>query len=104
MMEEARLAYVKMRETDLTATPDIAWEWLANGEQLFPEVAHDRVIWNYDHVDSPWHSAFTTGLQPREVYIGDNLIVENGRPVTFDMDEIRAKSTEASMRLHSKLS
>jgi cytosine/adenosine deaminase-related metal-dependent hydrolase len=103
MMEEARLAYVKMRETDLTATPDIAWEWLANGEQLFPEVANDMVIWNYDHIDSPWHSAFTTGLRPREVYIDGTLVVDNGRPVTFDMDEIRAKSTEAAMRLHNKL-
>jgi cytosine/adenosine deaminase-related metal-dependent hydrolase len=104
MLEEARLAYVKKREHDLTATPDTVWQWLSNGELLFPEVIHDKVIWNYDHADSPWHLAFTTGIRPVDVFIDGKQVVKDGKPLTFDLDEIRAKSAEAASRLHKKLS
>lgn len=103
MMDEARLAYVKLREYNLTATPDTPWQWLENGVDLFPEVRNDRVIWNYDHTDSPWHLAFTTGVRPTDVFIDGVHVVKDGHPVTFDLDEIRAKSAEAAQRLHSKL-
>jgi len=103
MFDEARLAYVKLREHDIASTPDTAWQWLQNGEALFPEVQHDRVLWNYDHVDSPWHMAFTTGVRPTDVFIDGIQLVRDGKPVTFDMDEIRAKSAEASRRLHQRL-
>ena len=103
MMDEARLAYVKLREIDLTATPDTPWQWLRNGSTLFPEVLNDKVIWNYDHADSPWHLAFTTGLHPSDVFIDGTHVVKDGKPLTFDLEEIRAKSAEAAMRLHQKL-
>lgn len=103
MFEEARLAYARHREDDLAATPDSAWTWLRNGETLMPEVAHDRVVWGYDHIDSPWHLAFTTGVRPTDVWIDGHHVVANGRPATFDLDEIRSKAAEAAARLHSRL-
>ena len=63
MLEEVRLAYVRLREDDVLATPDLPWEWLEAGQRFFPEVAGDVVTWNYDHVDSPWHLAFTPGVR-----------------------------------------
>jgi cytosine/adenosine deaminase-related metal-dependent hydrolase len=103
MFDEARLTYVKLREDNLTATPDTAWQWLTNGEELFPEVRQDHVMWNYDHVDSPWHMAFTTGVRPNDVFIDGTHVVKDGQPVSFDMNEIRAKSAEAATRLHKRL-
>lgn len=103
MLEEARLAYVRLRESDILQTPDTAWQWLANGEHFFPEVANDRVEWNYDHADSPWHVAFSPGVRAVNVDIGGARVVENGTPTGFDINEIRAKAAEAARRLHSRL-
>lgn len=103
MLDEARLAYVRHREDDLTATPETAWEWLANGADLVPEVRRDRVVWNYDHVESPWHLAFTPGVRPVEVHVDGRLVVADGTPVHFDLDEVRAKAAEAAVRLHARL-
>lgn len=104
MFDETRLTYVKLREDNIEATPETAWQWLANGEELFPEVRNDRVAWNYDHVDSPWHMAFTTGVRPTDVFIDGTHVVKDGQPLTFDLNEIRAKSAEAATRLHQRLS
>ncbi|MEY4366236.1 MAG: hypothetical protein RLZZ305_1580 [Actinomycetota bacterium] len=103
MMDEARLAYVCQRNDEITATPDTAWNWLANGEILFPEVAGDRVEWSYDHADSPWHAAFTTSVRAVNVSVDGNELVRNGVPTGFDLDEIRCKATEAAARLHARL-
>ena len=103
MLEEARVAYARHRETDVTATPESAFRWLANGEQLFPEVRNDSVEWNYDHVESPWHAAFTPGVRPVNVSVDGIPVVVNGVPRTFDIEEIRAKAAEAAATLHSRL-
>lgn len=103
MLDEARLAYVRHREDDLSATPETAWSWLANGETLMPEVRSDRVVWSYDHLDSPWHLAFTTGVRVDEVWIDGRQVVADGHPVAFDIDEIRHKAAEAAARLHARL-
>ncbi len=103
MPEEARLAYVRLREFDVTQSPDTPWQWLANGEELMPAVRNDRVVWNYDHADSPWHLAFTTNLTPSDVYVDGNCIVADGELTQVDLSEIRHKATEAATRLHSRL-
>lgn len=103
MLEESRLAYVRMREDDVTATPDTAWAWLSNGEAFFPEVRNDTVTWNYDHVASPWHAAFSPGIRCTDVRIGDETVVSAGKPTKFDLDEVRAKAAEAGTRLHRRL-
>lgn len=103
MLDEARLAYARHREDDLSATPESAWQWLSNGETLVPEVRDDKVVWSYDHLDSPWHLAFTTGVHVDEVWIDGRQVLANGRPLTFDIDEIRHKAAEAAARLHTRL-
>ena len=103
MLDEARLAYVRHREDDLSATPETAWSWLANGEDLVPDVRRDKVVWNYDHLDSPWHLAFTPGVRAVDVWIEGRQVVSAGAPLQFDIDEIRAKSAEAAARLHARL-
>ena len=78
MLEEFRIAYVRHREDDVTATPDLAWSWLENGRALVPETAEDRVRWSYEPVD-PWHLAFTPGVQPVEVVVDGEVVLRDGR-------------------------
>lgn len=103
MLEEFRLAYVRHRESDLTATPETAWLWLNNGSHFFPDVVNDEVHWSYDNVDSPWHVAFTPGIHATDVYINGEQHVSQGQPLKFDLNEIRAKAAEAAQRLHERL-
>ncbi len=104
MLEEFRLAYVAHRADDVTASPDSAWSWLANGHDLIPECRDDQVIWNYDHVDSPWHVAFTPGTRPESITTGDGeILLRDGRPTRVDVNEVRAKASEAATRLFARL-
>lgn len=104
MLEEARLAYVRLRESDVTASPDTVWEWLANGRALFPEAAADVVTWSYPDADSAWHVAFTPGVRALHVTLADGReVVRDGRPVLVDEAEVRAKAAEQARRLHSLL-
>ena len=103
MLEEARLAYVRLRESDVTQTPETVWQWLRNAEKFFPEIVRDSVTWSYDNVDSPWHAAFTPGIRCVEVRVDGNLVVDNGKPTHFDMNEIRSRAFEAATKLHKKL-
>lgn len=104
MLEEMRIAYVRQREDDISASPDDAWNWLKNGEKFFPEVSDDVVTWSYDNVDSSWHVAFTPGIRCVSVERNGKFLVKNGTPTQFDMSEIRAKAAEAATRLHERLS
>jgi cytosine/adenosine deaminase-related metal-dependent hydrolase len=103
MLEEFRLAYVRHRESDLTASPEAAWSWLQNGTHFFPEVMNDQVHWSYDESDSPWHVAFTPGVRATDVFINGEQHVSNGVPMNFDFNEIRSKAAEAAQRLHERL-
>ena len=103
MLEEARLAYVRLRESDVTQTPETVWQWLRNAEKFFPEIVRDSVTWSYDNVDSPWHAAFTPGIRCVQVRVDGNLVVDNGKPTHFDMNEKRSKAFEAATKLHKKL-
>lgn len=103
MLEEARLAYVRLRESDVTQTPEIVWQWLRNADKFFPEINKDTVTWSYDQSDSPWHVAFTPGIRCVDVRVDGQLVVQNGIPTQFDMNEIRTKAAEAAEKLHKKL-
>jgi cytosine/adenosine deaminase-related metal-dependent hydrolase len=103
MLEEVRLAYVRLREDDVLATPALPWEWLEAGQRFFPEVAQDRVTWSYDHVDSPWHLAFTPGVRALRVEVDGEVLLDDGRPTRVDLDEVRAKAAEQAARLHARL-
>ena len=75
MLEEARLAYMRLREHDVTAGPDVVWSWLEEGYRFFPECRDDRVEFNYDHADSAWHTAFTPGVRAVNVTLGSGEVV-----------------------------
>ena len=104
MMEEFRLAYVAHRASDVTASPDTAWSWLANGHSFLPECANDRVHWNYDHVDSAWHVAFTPGVRATTVVSSSGeVLLADGLPTRVDLDETRRKAAEAAHTLFARL-
>ena len=102
MLEEFRIAYVRHREDDVTATPDSAWSWLENGYVLVPEAAADTVRWSYEPID-PWHLAFTPGVQPLEVVIDGQVVFADGRPTRVDPVEVRARAREQAQRLWARL-
>lgn len=102
MLDEFRVAYVRMREDDVSAVPDTAWAMLEVNRDLFPESRNDVVTWNYDVMD-PWRLAFTTGVSPRHITVEGETVMEDGQPTKVDAPEIRAKATEAASRLFKKL-
>ena len=103
MLEEARLAYARLREDDVEASADVPWDWLATGQRWFPEVAGDRVTWSYDYADSPWHVAFTPGVRALRVEVDGEVLLDDGRPTRVDVAEVRAKAAEQATRLHARL-
>ena len=102
MLEEFRLAYARLRESDLTAVPDQAWQWLTNSWELFPEALHDLVTWDYEPME-PWHLAFSTGVGPSSVEIDGKLVLDRGRVISVDVDEVRRKAAEQAQRLFARL-
>ena len=102
MIEEFRLAYLKHREVDVTATPETAWRWLENGWHLVPEAKEDQVTWSYETMD-PWHLAFTAGVRPLEIVINGEVVLQDGKPTRVDAEEVRAKAAEQARRLHARL-
>jgi hypothetical protein len=102
MLEEFRIAYVRNREDDVTATPAAAWSWLENGRSLVPEAADDRVRWSYEPID-PWHLAFTPGVKPVEVVVAGEVVLRDGRPTRVDAHEVRARAREQAERLWARL-
>ena len=103
MLEELRLTYVRLREDDVTATPETVWSWLEQGYSLVPEASNDTVRWNYDHADSPWHVAFTPGVRALDVTIDGEPVVRDGAPTRVDVTEVRAKAAEQAARLFAAL-
>lgn len=104
MLEEARLAYVRLREDDVLASPDTVWQWLDNGYALFPEARLDEVTWSYDHADSPWHVVFTPGTRALHVRsAAGEVLLDNGLPTRVDVAEVSAKATEQAQRLFARL-
>ena len=71
---------------------------------VIPEAREDRVTWNYDHADSPWHVAFTPGVRALDVVSGDGeVLLRDGLPTRVDLAEVRAKAAEQAARLHARL-
>ena len=104
MLEEMRLAYVAHRADDVLASPDSAWSWVEGGYGLVPEARDDVVTWTYDHVDSPWHVAFTPGIRATRVVDADGrVLLDDGLPTRVDLVEVRAHAAEQAARLHARL-
>lgn len=102
MLTEFQLAYVKHREADVSASPDMAWSWLENGYELCPEAKDDRVTWSYDTIE-PWHVAFTPTIRATDVDVAGGPALRDGAATRVDADEIRAKAAEQAARLHAAL-
>jgi cytosine/adenosine deaminase-related metal-dependent hydrolase len=104
MLEEFRLAYVRLREFDVTATPSTAWQWLDEGYRYFPEARDDVVTWNYEAADDPWSVAFTPGVRARHVVSASGeVLLRDGVAQRVDAAEIRARATEQASRLFKLL-
>ncbi|MCL4313875.1 MAG: amidohydrolase family protein [Actinobacteria bacterium] len=103
MLEEFRIAYARLREDDVTATPSTPWQWLENGWKLMPEALSDQVLWSYAPMD-PWHLAFTPGVRAVQVRVGGEIVLDNGRPTKVDEHEVRSKAAEQQRRLWAALS
>ena len=104
MLEEFRLAYVAHRADDVLASPEASWSWLAAGWDLVPEARQDLVTWSYDHVDSPWHVAFTPGIRAIHVESANGeVLLRDGLPTRVDLDEVRAHAAEQAARLFARL-
>ena len=102
MLDEFRVAYARLREHDVTASPDPPWEWLATGWQLMPEASDDTVRWSYPSAD-PWHLAYTPGVHPLDVTIDGERVLSNGIVQRVDSAEVRAKAAEQAQRLFAVL-
>ncbi|MEZ5171179.1 MAG: amidohydrolase family protein [Acidimicrobiia bacterium] len=102
MLDEFRVAFARLRESDVTATPDTVWEWLHAGATLIPEVAGDVVTWSYEPTD-PWHLAYTPGVRAERVVIDGQVVLDNGRPTRVDGHEIRARAREEAERLWRRM-
>jgi hypothetical protein len=104
MLEEFRLAYVRHREDDVTASPEVAWSWLERGWDLVPEAKTDTVTWNYDHAGEPWRVAFTPGVRALDVVTADGeVVLRDGLPTRVDAGEVRVKAAEQAARLFARL-
>lgn len=104
MLEEFRIAFVTHRSHDLAASPEAAWSWLEEGWRLLPEARDTCVTWNYHHVDSPWHAAFTPGIRAIDVQGADGqLLLKDGKPTRVDQHEVRIKAAEQARRLFALL-
>jgi cytosine/adenosine deaminase-related metal-dependent hydrolase len=103
MVDEFQLAYARLREDDVTATPATAWKWLEAGWELVPEAKTDRVRWSYDGVDDPWRLAFTPGARALDVEVGGELVLCDGVATRVDREEVRARAAEQAARLFARL-
>jgi cytosine/adenosine deaminase-related metal-dependent hydrolase len=102
MIEEFQLAFARLREDDVTASPEQSWDWLRAGADLVPEVADDVVTWEYDPME-PWHVAYTPGLRPQRVSVGGGVVLDDGTPTRVDAEQIRARAREEATRLWARL-
>ena len=102
MVDEFRVAYARLREHDVTETPETAWAWLEGGRRLVPETAEDRVTWSYPAMTA-WHAAYTTGIRAMEVVVDGETVLRDGRSTRVDGTEVRAKAAEQAARLFSRL-
>jgi cytosine/adenosine deaminase-related metal-dependent hydrolase len=95
MLEEFRLAFVRLRASDVTSTPEVPWSWLAWDDG-------SSVEWSYDPMEA-WHLAYTPGVHPRTVRIDGEVVYDDGRPSRVDPSEVLAKAREQAQRLFARL-
>jgi cytosine/adenosine deaminase-related metal-dependent hydrolase len=103
MPEEARVAFARLREDELTASADIVGKWFDQSRALFPESRNDSVTWNYDNADSVWHLMYTPGSRPVSVVVDGRTVLEDGVPTLVDIVDVRRQAAHHARRLHERL-
>ena len=103
MPEEARVAFARLREDDLTASADVIERWIETSRDLFPASRTDEVTWNYDHIDSVWHLMYTPGTRALSVTIDGRTVLRDGLPTLVDIAEVRHQAALQAQRLHERL-
>jgi cytosine/adenosine deaminase-related metal-dependent hydrolase len=103
MLEEFRLAYARLRESDVTASPVVPWGWLLGGYRLVPEAASDEVVWDRPYAGDPWWAAFTPGVRALDVTVAGEKVLQGGVATRVDAGEVRAKAGEQAARLFAQL-
>jgi len=102
MIDEFRLGYARLRESDIAESPETVWAMLETNAGLFPESQQDIVTWSYPQMD-PWHLAFSLGVKPTDIVISGQEVMKDGVVTTVDAEEIRSKAAEAATQLFKKL-
>ena len=103
MLEEVRLAYARLREDDVLATPGLAWAWLEAGAVL------PRGARRPGHLElRPRRLALAPRLHARRPALAwsrsdGEVLLDDGRPTRVDLDEVRAKAAEQAARLLARL-
>jgi hypothetical protein len=103
MLEELRLAYARLREDDVTASPAVPWGWLQGGYRLVPEAAADEVVWDHPHAGDPEWAAYTPGVRAVDVTVAGEKVLQGGVATRVDAGEVRAKAAEQAARLLVRL-
>ena len=103
MPEEARVAFARLREDELTAPADVIDHWFDQSRALFPESRGDSVTWNYDNADSVWHLMYTPGTRPISVVVGGRTVLDEGVPTLVDIVDVRRQAAHHARRLHERL-
>jgi cytosine/adenosine deaminase-related metal-dependent hydrolase len=102
MLDEFRVAFARLRESDVTASPETAWAWLEAGWSLMPDARNDVVTWSYPEMDA-WHLAYTTDVRPLSIVVDGVEVLADGGVTRVDADQIRAHAAEAASRLFERL-
>lgn len=103
MLEEARLAFARLREARPYSSPDVVQGWLDAALVIFPEASNDIVTWSYDGVDQPWRSMYTPSIRVESVVVDGREVVSQGRITLVDVHEVRSKAREAASLLHRRM-
>ncbi|MFZ9818629.1 MAG: hypothetical protein ACO3D9_05245 [Ilumatobacteraceae bacterium] len=103
MPEEARVAFARLREDEITASADVVGKWFDQSRALFPESRSDSVTWNYDNADSVWHLMYTPGMRPVSVVIDGRTVLDDGVPTLVDIVDVRRQAAHQARRLHERL-
>ncbi len=104
MLEEARLAYVRLREFDVTETPDTVWSWIENSYDLFPEAEARQSHFQLRPRRQPVaYGVLHLDVAVSDVEIDGEKVLTSGLPTRVDINEVRAKAAEQAVRLHERL-
>jgi hypothetical protein len=100
MLDEFRVAFVRHREDDVTASPDPRGRGSRTGTQLVPEAASRPGDRGRTSRWSPGSSRTRPTCERVDVEVGGEVVLRDGVATRVDAVEVRAKAAEQARRLH----